>query len=272
MPTEQEKLFVVVDPNDNEHVALQRAIITSKLRETPPKIFVFLAVDAEAVDTRATNDNLFRNHSWFQDQIIQPLTDCGFEFDIVISWSSQWGEAIMQEAHRFGATMIMIPVHHKTNPRRFTFAESRWTLMENAYCPVLLVRPGARETRKTVLAAVNFQAISDEQKALNERIIAQGKSTAARYGAEFHVVNAYRDSLNYPDRGRLANNTGLPPSHIHVENGFTDEVVASVAEQVDADIVVVGTLNQRGVKATARRGHTVARVIAAVDVDTMVLN
>lgn len=272
MPTEQEKLFVVVDPNDSEHVALQRAIITSKLRKTPPKIFVFIGVDAEAVDTRATNDNVFRDHRWFQDQIIGPLEECGFEFEIEISWSSQWGEAIMNEARRFGSTMIMVPVHAKTNPRRFTFAESRWTLMENAECPVLLVRPGARQTRKTVLAAVNFQAVRDEQKALNERIIAQGKRTAERYGAEFHVVNAYRDSLNYPDRGRLANQTGLPASHIHVEHGYTDEVVAAVAEQVDADMVVVGTLNQRGVKATARRGHTVARVISALDVDTMVLN
>ena len=39
---EQEKIFVVVDPNDEEHAALQRAIITAGQRDIKPKVRVFI--------------------------------------------------------------------------------------------------------------------------------------------------------------------------------------------------------------------------------------
>ena len=62
-------VFVVVDPNDDRHVALERALTTARERNPQPKLAVFVAVDGEAVDTRAVNDHLFRDEFWFRDQI-----------------------------------------------------------------------------------------------------------------------------------------------------------------------------------------------------------
>jgi universal stress protein E len=96
-------------------------------------------------------------------------------------------------------------------------------------------------------------------------------SLADNYGADFHVVNAYIDSLLYPDRGRLAKHTGLNQKNTHVVKGYTDEVIAKVAKKIDADVVVIGTLGQTGLTKT-RRGNTAERVISAVDVDVVVVN
>ena len=60
MKSTQEKVFVVVDPTASEHIALQRAIITAKFRKPLPKLYIFVGVDAESVDTRATNDTLYK--------------------------------------------------------------------------------------------------------------------------------------------------------------------------------------------------------------------
>ena len=94
---------------------------------------------------------------------------------------------------------------------------------------------------------------------------------AKSYGADFHVVNAYIDSLLYPDRGRLAKHTGLSQSNTHVEQGYTDEVISRVAKKIDADVVIIGTLGQTGLTKT-RRGNTAERVISALDVDVVVVN
>lgn len=267
----QERMFVVVDPSDEKHVALERAIITAGLRSPKAKLYVFVGVDNEAVDMRATNDDLFRDQYWFEDQIRKPVTDAGLEVEVEISWSTEWRQAIIQSAKRFSADMILLPVHRKTNRRRFTFSEAKWDLLKNSDCPVLLVRPGAKDKRQTVLAAVNFQATRDAQKALNHKILEQGKATADKYGADFQVVNAYLDSMLYPDRGKLANETGLPAEKIHVKPGYTDEVVSAVADEIDADVVVMGTLGQTG-KYKTRRGNTAARVIGGLDVDVLVFN
>ncbi len=266
-----ERLFVVVDPADSAHAALERAILTSGLREVKPILKVFVAVDSEAVDTRAVNDNLFRDQNWFTTEIRQPLEEAGLEYTIEVSWSTEWQQSILMSSKQFGTDRIYLPVHERGNTSRFSFSESKWDLLKTADCPVVLIQPGAPKQRKTVLAAVNFQAIEDAQIELNKSILTWGKELAEMYKAEFHVVNAYVDSMNYPDRGRLANETGLPAEKIHVEQGYTDEAVSRVAERLNADVVVMGTLGQNGL-IRSRRGNTAARVIAALKQDIMVVN
>ena len=81
------------------------------------------------------------------------------------------------------------------------------------------------------MAAVNFQASRINQDKLNKNIIARGQQLADSYNADFHVVNAYIDSMLYPDRGRLAHQTGLGSENIHVMQGYTDEVIAAAAKK-----------------------------------------
>ncbi len=267
----ENKIFVVVDPTDEKHIALERALSAIPLRDPKPEVYVFIAVDSEAVDTRATNDSLYREQSWFEEEIRKPLEAIGVKFTIAVSWSTEWQKSIVDEASRWGADNIFIPAHAQSNRRRFTFSESKWELFKSARCPVLVVRPGAKMRRKVILAAVNFQATRDVQRELNKKIIKFGKIMSEVYGAEFHVVNGYLDSMLYPDRGRLANETGLSADHIHVNQGYTDEVVAATAKEIGADLVVIGTLGQTGMAKT-RRGNTAERVIAGLDVDVAVLN
>ena len=266
------KIFVVVDPSNTKHVALERVIIISEFLDPKPQICVFVAVDSDSVDTRVSNDNLFRNQDWFSDQIRAPLDNAGLQYCIQLCWSSEWQEAILQEARRFSANEIFLPVHRHAANSRFSFSESKWDVLKGAHCPVVLVRPKAQQQRKVILAAVNFQATTETQREINKMIIERGHEVAKNYNAEFHVVNAYRDSLNYPDRGKLAHATKLPAAKIHVREGYTSEAVAEVAEEISADLVIMGTLGQNGRTRTLRRGNTAERVIAALKTDVMVFN
>ena len=196
----------------------------------------------------------------------------GLDYQIEISWSSEWQRSILKSANRFGADVILLPIHKKKkHTLRLTFSESKWKVLKKATCPVILVRPGAAEQRKVILAAVNFQGIGDQQRLLNANVLTRGKWLAENYGAELHVVNAWKDSMNYPDRGKLAKETGLPSKNIHVVPGYTDEAVAKTASEINADLVIIGTLGQTG-QTDTRRGNTAERVISGLDVDVVVVN
>ncbi|MCA0902009.1 universal stress protein [Microbulbifer agarilyticus] len=267
-------VFVVVDPNDERHVALDRALATARERNPQPKLAVFVAVDGEAVDTRAVNDHLFRDEFWFRDQIRKPIEEAGVEFDITVCWSSDWQAAIIQESKRCNAEMIYLPVHARSS-NRFTFAESKWQVLKQAKCPVVLIRPGAQDRRKVVLATVNYQAQTTQQRQLNRQITERASYIAEVYGAELHLVNAFLDSMLYPDRGalaKLATKTGVPTDRIHVKQGYTNEVVAEIAKEINAELVVMGTLNQYGETGSLLRGNTAERVIGSLDIDVMVCN
>lgn len=267
-----ERIFVVVDPSNETHVALERVLITTSFMEVKPEIRVFVGVDNDAVDTRETNDNLFRDQDWFAKEIRAPLEAAGLEHKVQLCWSSQWQESIIQESRRFSASEIYLPVHRHAASSRFSFTQSKWDVIKGAYCPVLLVRPGAKEQRKVILAAVNFQATTEAQRKINSLILQRGALVAKNYGAEFHVVNGFMDSMNYPDRGKLMEATNLPSSHIHVDQGYTSEVVSRVADRIGAELVVIGTLGQNGKTGTLTRGNTAERVIAGLNVDVMVYN
>src|SRR5690625_7792591 len=83
-----------------------------------------------------------------------------------------------------------------------------------------------------------------------------------------HVVDGYLDSMNDPDHGGIVRETGVANDRIHIKNGYSSEVVAQVADDIGADLVIMGTLGQTGMAST-RRGNTAERMIAALDDDVM---
>jgi len=265
----QDTLFVVVDPTQNDHVALERAIITSRLRDVPPKLKVFVGVDSAAVSLDADNPDIYRDTNWFED-LKKPLEEEGLDYTLVICWSTQWQDAVLQAAKKTEADLILVPDYSAQNSRN-RFSDAKWHLLRYAKRPVLICRPGANSQRKTVLAAVKMQENSKAYADLNEEILARGKWMAERYGADFHVVNAYSDSMNYPDRGSMVRKIGIESDKIHVSQGSAEDVVADVANEINADIVVVGTLKRRGIM-LAMRGNTSERVMSKIKQDVMTLN
>ncbi len=266
-----ENFFAVVDPTTNNHVALERAITTAQLMDIQPKMCVFVAVDAGNADTSISNTNITRNTSWFEEKIHNPLKKARLEYQIEISWAEHWQKAVIQSANAFNASRILVPANKPASNRRLYFSEFEWKLLKRAFCPVVLVRAGGSRQRKVVLAAVNFQARRPQQKDLNKSILTKGRQLASSYDAQFHVINAYMDSMSYPDRGILARETKLKSNQIHVIQGYTDEAVAKVACELSADVVVVGTLGQSG-QVKNLRGNTVERVISALDIDVVIVN
>lgn len=266
-----ERIFVVVDPNDTNHAALERVLKTAVQHTTAPILKIFVAVDGDSVDTRCVNNNLCRDQSWFDKEIKQQIEAVNLEYQIEVSWSTEWQKSILQASKRFSADRIYLPVHARTPSSRFAFSESKWDLLKTAECPTVLIQPGATADRKVILVAVNVQALEDQQRELNASIVNWGKEVARIYNADLHVVNAYIDSMNYPDRGKLARESNLASDKTHVVQGYTDEVVSKVANEINADLVIMGTLGQNGL-VSSRRGNTAERVIAALTQDVMVVN
>jgi len=201
---------------------------------------------------------------------MKPLEDEGLEYTGQTCWSTQWQESILEVAEQVGADLIVIP-DYSLDTRLKLLSDSNWALIRKSPCPVLIVRPDAQAQRKTVLAAINVQAQDPRYEALNEKVLSRGQWMAGRYGADFHVVNAYPDSLQYPDRGQLVRKVGLDSEFIHVKQGAPEDVISDMAKELNADVVVIGTLAREGVMG-AMRGNTSEKVLGKLTQDVMTLN
>lgn len=269
----RETLLVLIDPRDEQALALRRAIASSRLAGADAMVHVVLACNANRPGSGNTKD-FMRDQSWMDREVSGPLKEAGVAYECSFVWHGCWPEIALERAEQLGAKMIFMPSHEERPSPNPVLHRGRWSFLGYSPCPLMLVRgESTGEKRNTVGVAVNFQARLSEQIELNKRILACGVREAERNGADLHVINAYLDSMHYPDRGRLVRGTGLPASRVHVWPGYTDKVVAEAVREFEIDMLVMGAINQRGGQGSVRRGNTTARVLAGLhpDVDVLVV-
>ena len=265
-----EKLFVVINPTLDKHVALERAIQIANDAAIKPQIVVFISVDATRVEDKPSNEKLHRNSGWLESEICDPLKLHNINFDILFSWCTNWAGSLTQAAESCGATMVLMR-KTPTVDSFFKFNSSKWNVFKNSRCPVLLVSDVSKTESGVVLAAVKWQTDNSEQKLLNQKILEGAKAASLWCGDKLHVVNAYKNSLSHPYRGSLLRHAQVDNANIHITQGESTGVIASVALGIQAELVVVGT-----------KGHShnsnniqpakIERLLSLIDVDVLVVN
>lgn len=264
--TMNSRLLVLVDPSQKKQQALRRARFNAERRGEKPQLTVFMAVDHEVHKHMSTPPVLYRNPKWIAETM-GALTEVGLEHDLCISWDDNWADAVMSEIKRSKSDSVLVPVYEDEDGNR-VLTDETWKLLRTSKVNVSLIHPrkNDREERQVVLAAVKSQA--PEYDGRTRKTIAEAKELAKIYGAELHIVNAYQDQDNFPDRAKLIKMSGVPNTNIHVELGLISDVLPKVAKKVKSDIVLLAPLHKTGMIA-ALRGSTITRIMRNVPCDVM---
>jgi len=266
---EKRKFLVVVDPSHERHLALERMIdIVQQRREWVSDFHLLIGFEgADKADPNAPVE-VVRTYDWF-DELLAPLKDLGVEFTTEFFWTGNWRKSITDRADQYGCDTIMLcesSAEHKSG-----ITDSKWDLVRQATCDVVIVDEGTQAPIKCILAAVNTQAKDEGHQALNDRILERGKFLAEYFGAEYHVVNAYTHSEDFPDRQRISRMSGLPRENIHRDMGKPEDVIAASAEKLGADMVILGISPRQGLSA-AFASHTTEKVMEKITVDVVAIN
>jgi universal stress protein E len=168
-----------------------------------------------------------------------------------------------------------------------------WRLLRHCPVPLMLVQPRPGPSISRVLAALDPMHAWGKPEGLDGRILSSGRFIAELYEAEFHVGHAVeplpallaqhmgeggdaveaarRDYLDSQQKALAASceNQGLDPARIHQREGTPASVINDLVEDIHADLLVLGTVNRRGLKravigstAEAILDHTKADVLA----------
>ncbi|MBN4053536.1 universal stress protein [Haliea sp. AH-315-K21] len=265
----QEYILVIVEPSHDSHIALERALITANLREVSPKLHLFICPDVDNTDLKARNQSLYRDSNWLEE-LIKPAIESGLDFSYELCWTMEWTDAVLNCADRIQPDTIFIPDYDPAI-RRNMFTNSKWDLLRKSFCPVMIVRPEASSHRKVILAAVNIRTEKQKYLEMNEKILSHSKRVAAFYDADLYIVNSYKDSMHYPDREKLLQFTGLPTEKVHLGEGDPADIISEYADQINADMVIIGTMHRTGA-AALMRGNTSEKVLRKVKQDVLTLS
>ncbi len=267
--SDQEYILVIIEPSHDTHTALDRALVTLKARKVPPKLHIFICPDVDNTDLKARNQGLYRPDSWLEE-LIKPAVESGLDFSYELCWTMEWSEAVLTCADRIQPDVIFIP-DYDAKVRRSMFSNSKWDLLRKSACPVTIVRPTSRSQRKVILAAMNIRTDNPDYIELNEKILKSARRVSGLYNAELYVINSYKDSMHYPDREQLLKFTGLDTQYVHLEEDDPAEVISRYADEIDADMVVIGTMHRTGA-AALMRGNTSEKVLRKVKQDVLTIS
>ncbi len=157
---------------------------------------------------------------------------------------------------------------------------------------MLLVKEHAWPAQGNIIAAVNAGSEQEHHKSLNNRVIDKAKQMAAMLNARVHLVNAYPGTpvniaIEIPEFNpqeynstmqrhhkdavkQLAAEHQIPAEQCHVLEGMPEDVIPKLARQLDAEMVLIGTIGRTGLSA-AIIGNTAEHVIDRLDCDVLAL-
>jgi nucleotide-binding universal stress UspA family protein len=205
-------------------------------------------------------------------------TDLDVEVDIQVFAGKTFIEVI-RYVQREKIDLVIKEVEEDKRFAAMFFGSTDLRLLRKCPCPVWLVNPEAVPGKLKILAAIELEAIDDEGQLndLNQKIIEIASSLAFQEDSELHIVNAwivfeggrlakklskqYREDIAvWVDEQKVsiakaqsefqkAFNEQLQQRGLqdlaytfHFPEGIAEEVIVDLADRLDIDLVVMGTV------------------------------
>ena len=165
-----------------------------------------------------------------------------------------------------------------------------WQLLRECPAPVLLVAKRKWHRVEPVLVALDLASTKAAKQALNQKLLSAAKDLAQTLGVGLEIIAAIQvpavlaeldlvDPASYarsamesmqPQISKLARTCGVSESAFQCKRGAAERVVASRAAKVRAQLVVMGTVGRKGVRARLL-GNTAEKVLLHLKTDVLAI-
>jgi len=295
-----QNILAVIDPTQEQQKSLARALELA--HKTDGKVTAFLSIydfsydmttmlsveEREMMRQAVVDDRT----EWVKSITENLASDDADKLDVKVVWHNRSWESIISEATLGGYDLIVKGTHQHDTLKSVIFTPTDWHLLRKSPVSVLLVKDHAWPEDGTILGAVNVGSEDEAHLSLNHKITAICKEMASLLKSHTHLVNSYPgtpiniaieipefDPQTYNDSvkdhhnncmGTLALEADIPTSHCHVKEGLPEDVIPGLANELDAELVVIGTVGRQGLSA-ALIGNTAEHVIDMLDCDVLAL-
>ncbi|MDN3651226.1 universal stress protein UspE [Thalassotalea ponticola] len=291
-----QNILAVVDPSEQQQKALDRACTLAKrsganitallvIYDFSYEMTTMLSADErEAMRTSVVNDRTL----WLSELTEQ--FDC--QIDVKVIWHNRPFEAILAEVRDHQFDIVIKSTHEHPTLQSVIFTPTDWHLIRKCWVPLLLVKDHLWPENGRILAAINAGSEEQEHQSLNNKITDEALNLGKLIKADVHLVNSYPgtpvniaievpefDAAEYNETMRNhhlevmkkhASQYHIDAHKLHIEEGLPEDVIESVAEKIDAELVILGTIGRTGLSAVLI-GNTAEHVIDRLNCDLLAL-
>jgi nucleotide-binding universal stress UspA family protein len=232
------------------------------------------------------------------EEIVENSVDGEFSVETAVLVGKPFIEVIRQVL-RHNYDLVINRAEGATRLTGTLFGSTDMHLLRKCPCPVWITKSTEPSRYRRILAAVDRDPEEAVTDILNRQILEMSKSLALAERSELHIVHAWqlvgeallrsaRTGFSYAEvdameaeeanerrrwlenlvtnfSAKADNDTGdyLRP-HFHVINGDAKHVVPVIAQELDADVIVMGTVARTGI-AGFFMGHTAESILKQLD-------
>jgi nucleotide-binding universal stress UspA family protein len=219
------------------------------------------------------------------DGLRDQLRSWGVCADTVVLAGEDPAELLADCARERAIDLVVKTARPSDEPAARAFSGIAKELLRSSPCPVWIVRGPHDDVAPVILAAVAPYHHDGELERMDRDVLQVGAQLAELRGADLHVVSAcqllgantmrrrvsedeYADYLRTSELDarqsvlRFLRRNRIPSRHLHLRLGRAAQAIGSVADEIGAELVVVGAAGRTGLKRWIL-GNTVDDVIDA---------
>lgn len=171
---------------------------------------------------------------------------------------------------------------------RLWHTSSDQQLMRSCPTPVMIVRSKTWKKKARILVSVDLGTTNKSKQKLNRQLLAEARLLADTLNRELHCIYVIQipqvindlDIVNKHEVTRkvkakvaplveeLKKEFNIDNKRFHIISGVASKKIASTASKINADMVVMGTVGRRGVKA-ALIGNTAEETLSLLRTDLL---
>ena len=239
-------------------------------------------------EREAMKDAVTKEHaSWLSEHLRQ----LGFShIDIVVQWNNRAFEAVIHHVIDNDIDLVVKATKRHDDLASVIFTPTDWHLLRKCPSPVLLVKEHDWPEGGQIIAAVNVGSEDDEHNLLNDKLTVIANDYAKLLNGNVNLVNsypstplniaievpefdpdAYNNSVKHHHQAEMAGHAkkyGITTANTYVKEGLPEKVIPMVDKDIDAELVIIGTVGRVGLSA-ALIGNTAEHVIDELDCDVL---
>lgn len=264
------RIFAIIDPTNDNHRLLKRLERVAKLRGAKILAHCCIFSGTRSQDQDELEKVEVERHSLWLDKLLEPLREAGIEVEYQIAWDPEWRDNICTAANESGCDLVIKATKRKGLPGRLR-KSSDWQLLRTANIPVFLIKRQEPFESAKILVAIKDDQSDEAYLKMNDSIIALANEILEPYKqGELHAVRAYKDWDDFINPADLAKRCDIDRTHAHSITGHPEDAIAEIANELGAEMVVMGAIARSGVT-RKMFGNTVERVLDKLDCDVVTI-
>ena len=286
-----EKILVVADLEDNCYATPRGLELASKLG-VDVDVVAFAYAPLKSLRVKPAMQETIKKRLLAERKkqvkaLIDKYRSRGQKIELVVEWEKDITRWINRRC-RGGSYLWVIKTGNRTES--LVHSSTDWQLLRECPKPVLLVADKKWHRTKPVLVTLDLSTKVASKRTLNSKLLGVARDLAKALEVELEIITAIEiptllsdldlvDPIAFvkdataamqPHIRKLAAEFDLPESAFLCKRGPVEKVITSRAAAVRAQIVVLGTVARKGVKARLL-GNTAEKVLRHMKTDVLAI-